>query len=84
MGFPTANRPAIGRMKKCRRCSKPATLHITEMREGGVHELHLCETCYQEYLDFSEDPEDPEDPEAHTTNLSIDACMHIPIKKPFG
>ena len=44
-------------MKKCRRCSKPATLHITEMREDEVHELHLCETCYQEYLDYSESPD---------------------------
>lgn len=37
-------------MKKCRRCSKPSTLHITEIREGVVHELHLCESCAQEYL----------------------------------
>jgi protein arginine kinase activator len=37
-------------MKKCHRCSKPATLHITEIREGVVHELHLCESCAQEYL----------------------------------
>ena len=71
MGFPTANRPAIGRMKKCRRCSKPATLHITEMREGGVHELHLCETCYQEYLDFSETPEDTEAPEPPDSSPEI-------------
>ncbi len=71
MGFPTANRPAIGRMKKCRRCSKPATLHITEMREGGVHELHLCETCYQEYLDFSETPEDTEAPETPDSSPEI-------------
>jgi protein arginine kinase activator len=54
-------------MKKCRRCSKPATLHITEMREDEVHELHLCETCYQEYLEYSEHPDesdsDDESPE---------------------
>ncbi len=53
--------PASSRMKKCRRCSKPATLHITEMREEEVHELHLCETCYQEYLDYSETPDGPLD-----------------------
>ena len=41
-------------MKKCRRCSKPATLHITEIREGVPHELHLCETCAQEYLQSPE------------------------------
>jgi protein arginine kinase activator len=37
-------------MKKCHRCSKPATLHITELREGAVHELHLCEGCAAQYL----------------------------------
>lgn len=36
--------------KKCSRCSKPATLHITELREGAVQELHLCESCAHEYL----------------------------------
>ena len=25
-------------MKKCRRCTKPATLHITEIRNGVVHD----------------------------------------------
>lgn len=37
-------------MKKCRRCTKPATLHITEIKEGEVRALHLCESCAQEYL----------------------------------
>lgn len=37
-------------MRKCRRCSKPATLHITEIRDGDVQELHLCENCAQDYL----------------------------------
>jgi len=37
-------------MKKCRRCSKPATLHITEIRDGEAHELHLCDSCAQVYL----------------------------------
>lgn len=37
-------------MRKCRRCSKPATLHITEIRKGKVLELHLCEGCAQAYL----------------------------------
>ncbi len=44
-------------MKKCRRCSKPATLHITEIRKGEVQQLHLCETCAQQYLAQS-GPED--------------------------
>lgn len=37
-------------MKKCSRCSKPATLHVTELRGGKVQELHLCESCAEEYL----------------------------------
>lgn len=37
-------------MKKCRRCTKPATMHITEIREGEAQSLHLCESCAQEYL----------------------------------
>ena len=37
-------------MKKCRRCSKPATLHITEIRKGEVAEIHLCEVCAKDYL----------------------------------
>jgi protein arginine kinase activator len=41
-------------MKKCRRCTKPATLHITEIHEGQVQALHLCESCAQEYLNTVE------------------------------
>ena len=37
-------------MKKCQRCAKAATLHITEVDEGDVRALHLCEGCAQEYL----------------------------------
>jgi protein arginine kinase activator len=41
-------------MKKCGRCSKPAVLHITEIRHGDVQALHLCESCAKEYLTHSE------------------------------
>lgn len=41
-------------MRKCTRCSKPATLHITELHEGEAHELHLCETCAHQYLNNPE------------------------------
>ena len=44
-------------MKKCRRCSKPATLHITEIRQGEVQALHLCETCAHEYLSNADSSE---------------------------
>ena len=46
-------------MKKCHRCSKPATLHITELREGAVHELHLCEGCANQYLQNPAEASDP-------------------------
>lgn len=42
-------------MKKCRRCSKPATLHITELRQGEATEIHLCETCAKDYLSQAEE-----------------------------
>lgn len=36
---------------KCQRCSKTATLHITEvLSEEQFEELHLCEDCAQKYL----------------------------------
>ncbi len=37
-------------MKKCRRCTKPAVLHITEIRNGEAQALHLCEGCAKDYL----------------------------------
>lgn len=37
-------------MKKCRDCSKPATLHITDIHDGTVQKIHLCEHCASEYL----------------------------------
>ena len=36
---------------KCQRCSKPATLHITEvLPEDRYEEFHLCEDCAKKYL----------------------------------
>jgi protein arginine kinase activator len=36
---------------KCQKCTKAATLHITEiLGEDQVEELHLCEECAKEYL----------------------------------
>jgi protein arginine kinase activator len=51
-------------MKKCSRCSKPATLHITELKSGDVHALHLCETCAKDYLahvDVGQTPDEPDE-----------------------
>lgn len=47
-------------MKKCRRCSKPATLHITELRQGEATEIHLCETCAKDYLSQAEEMSTPD------------------------
>jgi protein arginine kinase activator len=54
-------------MKKCMRCSKPATLHITEIQMGQAQVVHLCETCAQKYLSSVEVggvPAMPDDDEA--------------------
>ncbi len=50
-------------MRKCSRCSKPATLHITELKGGDVHALHLCESCAHEYMTSTEagQTEDPDE-----------------------
>ena len=38
-------------MKKCQRCVKQATVHITEVLPAGAYdELHLCEACAKSYL----------------------------------
>lgn len=47
-------------MKKCRRCSKPATLHITEIHDGTVQKIHLCENCASEYLETPDPSMDEE------------------------
>jgi protein arginine kinase activator len=36
---------------KCQRCTKQATLHITEvLGEGRFEEVHMCEECAKKYL----------------------------------
>ncbi len=49
-------------MKKCSKCPKPATLHITELVKQVPHEIHLCEDCAQQYLNADE-PSAPAEPE---------------------
>lgn len=49
---------------KCQRCSKPAVLHITELRQGVVQALHLCEGCAKDYLS---------NPQASKNGISSDA-----------
>ena len=50
-------------MKKCRRCSKSATLHITEIHDGEAKAVHLCDTCAREYLEEETD-QSPNSPTA--------------------
>lgn len=45
---------------KCQKCTKQATLHITEViSEDHFEELHLCEECAQKYM---------QEPQAHATS----------------
>lgn len=53
-------------MKKCRRCTKPATLHVTEIRAGEAVIIHLCDTCAREYLEQNPENTAP----AMTTDLA--------------
>jgi protein arginine kinase activator len=33
---------------KCQSCSKPATVHLTDIVNGHKKELHLCQTCAEQ------------------------------------
>lgn len=61
-------------MKKCGRCAKPAMLHITEIRDGDVQALHLCESCAKEYLSKSSpgetEPAHPTSQQVKTQSLA--------------
>ena len=57
-------------MKKCGRCSKPAVLHITELRQGEVQALHLCEACAKEYLSQSPDEQAESAPAGASDDVS--------------
>ena len=42
---------------KCQRCSKPATLHVTEvLADDRFDELHLCEECGKKHLHTPDPP----------------------------
>jgi len=34
-----------GSIRSCDRCENPATVHLTEIRNGKTSEKHLCENC---------------------------------------
>lgn len=45
--------------KKCQKCSKPATVHITNIEKHTPSELHLCEAHAQQYLAQNEEQPAP-------------------------
>jgi len=59
---------------KCGRCSKPAVLHITELRQGAVQALHLCEGCAKDYLSHPQSSKsgDPSDSEHEADDAVLD------------
>jgi protein arginine kinase activator len=46
---------------KCQKCSKPATIHITEIIKGSPKEFHLCEEHARQQLS-SEEPDKAANP----------------------
>ena len=60
-------------MTKCRRCTKPATLHITEIRNGEAQALHLCEGCAKEYLESVSPGSPPEESVAFESGMPDEA-----------
>src|SRR5205807_913393 len=47
----TPDLPQGAAAMKCQKCTKAATLHITEVvTEDQFEELHLCEECANKYL----------------------------------
>ncbi len=64
-------------MKKCRRCSKPATYHIVDIQHGDANETHLCEQCAHQFLATSDSAVDTVDttddePDQLTSHLLAD------------
>ncbi len=43
---------------KCQKCDKLATHHITDLSDGQVMALHLCQECVRDYLQPEKQPED--------------------------
>ena len=71
---------------KCNRCSKPAVLHITELRQGEVQALHLCEGCAKEHLNNGQSskssassPVEPETEESAISDLELQVCPNCGI-----
>jgi protein arginine kinase activator len=64
---------------KCQKCTKAATLHITEiLSEDHVEELHLCEECAHKYLyePQQKSAHKPASSAASTSDLDEPAAMN--------
>lgn len=68
-------------MKKCRRCTKPATLHITEIRNGEAQALHLCEGCAKDYLNSVSVGGSPEEAASFESNVSESPVVEAPDER---
>lgn len=71
---------------KCNRCSKPAVLHITELRQGEVQALHLCESCAKEHLNNGQSSKSAASSQAETelddaslSDLELQVCPNCGI-----
>lgn len=49
--------------------NKPATLHITDIQDGVVEALHLCQSCAEEYFANAEQVPDPDEPASFADKL---------------
>jgi len=47
---------------KCQKCDKLATFHITDLSDGQLLALHLCQDCVQDYLQPEKAPPKPKTP----------------------
>ena len=61
-------------MKKCRHCSRRATLHVTEINDNVAVPVHLCDDCAQGCLNSSE-PEDEVPTQAAELAAKLEALV---------
>ncbi|MAT50067.1 MAG: DNA helicase UvrBC [Porticoccaceae bacterium] len=62
-------------MKKCRHCSRRATLHVTEINDNVAVPIHLCDDCAHGYLNGSNAPEDEVPTQAAELAAKLEALV---------
>jgi len=66
---------------KCQRCTKAATLHVTEVfGEGQFEEMHLCEECAQKYLYEPQGAKGEKSEADETAALNLRQCPYCGLK----